>query len=68
MYKNKNRWKRIGDDDSCEETTNIDVNQVNSYVQQINKSTLKDLIKKVRYVCYQIYQIPAQNVKLTVIN
>lgn len=46
-YKNKNRWKRIGEKNDFEETTNIDVNQVNNYVQQINKSTLKDLIKKV---------------------
>lgn len=44
-YKNKNRWKRVGEDE--DDSSAIDVDQVNNYVQQINKSTLKDLIKKV---------------------
>jgi len=49
MYKNKNRWKRIGgDSDSEESSTKIDVIQVQNYVKQINKSTLNDIIKKVR--------------------
>jgi len=48
MYKNKNRWKRLGgDSDTEEDSTKINVDQVNNYVQQINKSTLNDLIKEV---------------------
>lgn len=48
MYKNKNRWKRIGGDSDIEEdSTKIDVDQVNNYVQKMNKSTLNDLIKEV---------------------
>jgi len=47
-YKNKNRWKRIGGDSDIEEdSTKIDIDQVNNYVQKINKSTLNDLIKEV---------------------
>ncbi|KAF0757593.1 BUD13 [Aphis craccivora] len=46
-YKNKNRWKRIGGDSDIEEdSTKIDIDQVNNYVQKINKSTLNDLIKE----------------------
>lgn len=49
MYKNKNRWKRVGEDSDLEEDSNaLDVDQVKNYVQQINKTTLKDLIKKER--------------------
>lgn len=48
MYKNKNRWKRLGGDiDIEEDCTKINVDQVNNYVQQMNKSTLNDLIKEV---------------------
>lgn len=48
MYKNKNRWKRVGGDSDIEEdSAKIDVDQVNNYVRQINKSTLNDLIKEV---------------------
>lgn len=47
-YKNKNRWKRVGDDE--DDSSVIDVDQVKNYVQQINKSTLKDLIKKVYHI------------------
>lgn len=47
-YKNKSRWKRVGGDSDLEEDSGIiDVDQVKNYVQQMNKSTLKDLIKKV---------------------
>ncbi|XP_050530574.1 BUD13 homolog [Daktulosphaira vitifoliae] len=43
LYKNKNRWKRVGEDsDIEEETTKID--QVQKYVEKINKSTLNDLL------------------------
>ncbi|XP_050439234.1 BUD13 homolog [Adelges cooleyi] len=46
LYKNKNRWKRVGEDsDVEEESTKIDVDQVQKYVQQINKSTLNELLK-----------------------
>lgn len=47
-YKNKKRWKRIGEDSDPEDnSTKINSNQINNYVQQINKSTLNDLINKV---------------------
>lgn len=50
MYKNKNRWKRVGDEsDHEDDSAVIDVDQVKNYVHQINKSTLNDLIKKVHY-------------------
>lgn len=53
-YKNKNRWKRVGNDSDIEEedTTNIDVDQVKQYVEQINKSTLKDLLKEVNILVF----------------
>lgn len=49
MYKNKTRWKRIGEEDDIqiEHNTNTNIQQVQNYVKQINKSTLKDLLKKV---------------------
>lgn len=47
-YKNKNRWKRIGgDSDNEEDSSKIDISQVNNYVQQINKSILNNIIKEV---------------------
>lgn len=49
-YKNKNRWKRVGNNSDLEEDTNINVDQVNQYVQQINKSTLNDLLKEVKTI------------------
>lgn len=50
-YKNKNRWKRIGEESDTEEESNkIDVDQVKNYVQNMNKSTLKDLIKADRVI------------------
>lgn len=51
MYKNKSRWKRVGNDSDLEEdTTNINVDQVKQYVQQINKSTINDLLKEVKTI------------------
>jgi len=48
MYKNKTRWKRVGEDDDIEiEDNTTDVHQVQNYVEQMNKSTLHDLLKKV---------------------
>lgn len=57
MYKNKNRWKRIGDDSDheVEDSSNIDIDKVKNYVQQINKSTLNDLIKKVSLFDYSVH-------------
>jgi len=55
MYKNKTRWKRVGEDDDIEiEDNAIDVHQVQSYVENINKTTLHDLLKKV-YICLNNY-------------
>ncbi|XP_025420011.1 BUD13 homolog [Sipha flava] len=50
MYKNKNRWKRVGNDSDLEEEdiTSINVDQVKQYVEQINKSTLNDLLKETK--------------------
>lgn len=56
MYKNKNRWIRVGGDED-DSTTAIDVDQVKNYVQQINKSTLNDLIKKVHTISLDTIQI-----------
>lgn len=48
MYKNKTRWKRVGEDDDIQiEDNATDVHQVQNYVEQMNKSTLHDLLKKV---------------------
>lgn len=54
MYKNKSRWKRVGGSDDEEDSNTIDVDQVKNYVQQINKSTINDLLKKVK-VNYSTY-------------
>lgn len=45
-YKNKRRWKPIGEDNEIEDPV-IDSAKINNYVQQINKSTLNDLISDV---------------------
>lgn len=47
MYKNKNRWKRVGGNSDDEDSSVMNADNVKNYVQQINKSTLKDLIKEV---------------------
>jgi hypothetical protein len=63
MYKNKNRWKRVGNDSDLEEEdiTSINVDQVKQYVEQINKSTLNDLLKEVTIIVlitvYSIWNI-----------
>lgn len=45
-YKNKRRWKPIGEDNDLEEPV-INPAEINNYVQQINKSMLNDLINEV---------------------
>lgn len=47
MYKNKARWTRVGSSDIEEDSNMIDADKVKNYVQQINKSTIDDLLKKV---------------------
>lgn len=57
MYKNKKRWKRVGEDSDNEDSSVINVDQIKNYVQQINKSTLNDLIKKVLVINLNISKV-----------
>lgn len=55
-YKNKTRWKRVGEDEDVQikdETVNL--HQVQNYVEQINKSTLNDILKKV--CIFEVYVV-----------